>query len=72
MTAANIDRFRRNAHCSCNNKPKTATAEITPNTINEAIVEFGLSFPVSFLLRIVIATMYRNTDAAAAPIIAYE
>ncbi len=46
-------------------KPRAATAEITHNIIKKAKVEFGLSFPASFLLRIVIAVTYRNSDAGS-------
>ena len=65
VTIINSDKFRRNAHCSFNNEPKPAMAERTPNTIEKGMVEFGVSFPASFLLLI----RYRNNADAAVPII---
>ena len=72
-TAANNERFSKNVHCSwSNSSPKPATAKMTPNTIKKTRAELGLSFSVSFLLRIVIDEMYKNSDAAAVPTIASE
>ena len=73
MTAANNERFSKNVHCSWNSSnPKPATPKMTPNTIRKTIAELGLSFSVSFLLRIVIDEMYKNSETAAVPTIAKE